>query len=179
MNWSKILNSERDQNSPRLKICTSCSAPTALHPPLIKILLSNTGTAAWNLSFTWKNVLFILYTFRWFHVQLNKMLAMQGIQNFKILIGKKCLILLFRPKYLKETKNQMVMHDDIYQGWLVHTHPRGRGGMFALFTALYSIIPSIRRETTTIWKSQVIKFSPKGIKSNLVLPRSKTCRSLR
>lgn len=36
--------------SPVLKTCTSCRAPIALQPPQTKILLSDTGRAAWNLS---------------------------------------------------------------------------------------------------------------------------------
>lgn len=36
--------------SPMLKICTSCRVPIVLQPPLTKILLSETGSAAWNLS---------------------------------------------------------------------------------------------------------------------------------
>ncbi len=107
-----------------LKRWRSCRGPTALQPPLISTLLSDTGRAAWNL-----------------HSRITKQVISSKYMYISY-IDKFCIISLFYKVSL-----QICCKFTISK-----SYPRANGGKFSYFTAVYSMKPFPQETEELVYK---------------------------
>ncbi len=110
-----------------LKRWRSCRGPTALQPPLISTLLSDTGRAAWNLhSRITKQVISSKYMY--ISILTNSALSAYSIK-FSLQISCKIHI--------------------------SKSYPRANGGKFSYFTAVYSMKPFPQETEELVYKTEI------------------------